>query len=115
MHELGIVFYIIRDAKAAAVENGAGKISKVVLNLGEVSTVVPHLLQDCWKWAVEREEMTKGCALQVVTIPAITQCGACGGKYSTTAHGKTCPDCGSSDTWLVQGNEVEIQEIEVKE
>lgn len=115
MHELGIVFYIIRDAKAAAVENGAGSISKVVLNVGEVSTVVPHLLEDCWKWAVEREEMTRGCTLQINTVPAITRCQGCGRRYPTVAHGKICPHCGSPDTFLVQGNEVELQEIEVKE
>ena len=51
MHELGIVFYIIRDVKEAALANGADKVSKVVMNIGEVSTVVPDYLQDCWKWA----------------------------------------------------------------
>ena len=41
MHELGIVFYIIRDVKQVAQENSVTKVSKVVMNIGEVSTVVP--------------------------------------------------------------------------
>ena len=57
MHELGIVFHIIREVKKVAQENGGGHISKVVMNIGEVSTVVPYYLEDCWKWAVGKEEM----------------------------------------------------------
>ena len=60
MHELGIVFYIIRDVKEVAAANGAEKVSKVVLNIGEVSTVVPDYLTDCWDWAVKKEPLLEG-------------------------------------------------------
>ena len=42
MHELGIVFYIIRDVKEAAEANHVLHVSAVVMNIGEVSTVVPE-------------------------------------------------------------------------
>ena len=51
MHELGIVFHIIRSVEKVAVENGLEKVSAVVLELGEVSGVVPDYLADCWRWA----------------------------------------------------------------
>ena len=114
MHELGIVFHIIKEVKKVAGENGCGHVSKVVMNVGEVSTVVPYYLEDCWKWAVEKEEMLKGCALEVCTVEAVTHCDSCGADYPTVAHGKICPECGSSQTWLLKGNEVEIKEIEAK-
>ena len=44
MHELGIVFYIIRDVKKAAQEHGVEHVSAVVMNIGEVSTIVPEYL-----------------------------------------------------------------------
>ena len=113
MHELGIVFYIIRDVKQAASEHGVSRVSGVVMNIGEVSTIVPEYLTDCWRWAADKEELLKGCALKVNTIPAVTRCLACGGEYGTVAHGRTCPYCGSEDTVLLRGNEVEIKEIEV--
>ena len=47
MHELGIVFYIIRDVKQTAEENGVSRVSAVVMDIGEVSTVVPEYLTDC--------------------------------------------------------------------
>ena len=114
MHELGIVFYIIRDVKQAAQENGVEHVSTVVMNIGEVSTIVPEYLLDCWRWAADKEEMLKGCELKIEPIPAITHCDSCGKNYPTVAHGKTCPHCGSTATWLAQGREVEIKEIVVK-
>ena len=113
MHELGIVFYIIRDVKQAAQENGVTHISTVVMNIGEVSTIVPEYLQDCWRWAADKEDMLRGCELKIEPIPAITHCDGCGQDYPTVAHGKTCPHCGSTSTWLAQGREVEIKEIVV--
>ena len=113
MHELGIVFYIIRDVKEAAEQNGVEHVSTVVMNIGEVSTIVPEYLTDCWRWAADKEEMLKGCELKILTVPAITHCDACGEQYPTVKFGKKCPRCGSDKTWLLQGNEVEIKEIEV--
>ena len=113
MHELGIVFYIIRDVKQAAREHGVSRVSGVVMNIGEVSTIVPEYLTDCWRWAADKEELLRGCTLKINTIPAVTRCLECGGEYGTVAHGRTCPYCRSEDTVLLRGNEVEIKEIEV--
>lgn len=113
MHELGIVFYIIRDVKKAAQENGVEHVNAVVMNIGEVSTIVPEYLQDCWRWAADKEEMLKGCKLKCNIIPGVTYCEDCGKEYGTVEHGKICPHCGSEHTYLLRGNEVEIKEIEV--
>ena len=113
MHELGIVFYIIRDVKQVAEEHHVEHVSAVVMNIGEVSTIVPEYLTDCWRWAADKEELLKGCALKINIIPAVTHCDGCGREYETVRHGKTCPHCQSENTWLLRGNEVEIKEIEV--
>jgi len=113
MHELGIVFYIIRDVKQAAAENGVQKVNAVVMNIGEVSTIVPEYLTDCWRWAADKETLMAGSELRINTIPAVTHCDSCGKEYSTVAYGRTCPHCGSGETWLLRGNEVEIKEIVV--
>ena len=38
VHELGIVFYIIDDAKKAATDNGLTSVRRVTLQLGEAVT-----------------------------------------------------------------------------
>ena len=113
MHELGIVYHIIRDVEDVTRANGVGRVTSVTLLLGEVSGVVPDLLADAWRWAADKKPLTRGAELKIETVPAITHCEACGGDYATVEHGKTCPVCGSGETYLVQGQEVMIKEIEV--
>ena len=113
MHELGIVFYIIRDVKEAALANSVAKVSAVVMNIGEVSTIVPEYLTDCWKWAAGKEPLLAGSQLKINIVPAVTRCQDCGNEYETVRYGKTCPHCNGGNTFLLQGNEVEIKEIEV--
>ena len=52
MHELGIVFHIIRTVEDVARQNDVTRIRRVTLQLGEVSGVVESYLQDCWKGSV---------------------------------------------------------------
>lgn len=113
MHELGIVFHIIRGVEQVGRENRVHRVNAVTLQLGEVSGVVEHYLQDCWRWAADRSELLKGAQLRVETIPARTLCESCGEIYPTVVHGKTCPICGSEQTHLLQGSEMLIKEIEV--
>ena len=112
MHELGIVFHIIRSVEKVAADNKLEKVSAVVLELGEVSGVVPDYLTDCWKWAAAKSELVSGAQLRIETLPAVTHCDNCGKDYPTVAHGRTCPHCQSGDTWLLTGNEANIKEIE---
>ena len=112
MHELGVVFYVIDDVKQIAAENGAEKIKSVTLEIGEVSTVIPAYLTDCWNWAVTKHDIMNGCELKIEQIDAITYCEDCKKEYPTVKYGKICPHCGSEHTFLLKGNEFNIKEIE---
>ena len=124
MHELGIVFHIIRTVEDVAKENHVARIQRVTLQLGEVSGVVESYLQDCWKWAAAKSEILPGAALtellpeaalKIETIPAVTYCEGCGRDYPTVQFGRTCPHCQSPHTHLLQGNEMMIKEVEAVE
>ena len=112
MHELGIVYHIIRDVENVARANGVRRVSSVTLLLGEVSGVVPDLLLDAWRWAADKKPITEGAELIVEPVNAVTHCEACGRDYATVDYGKTCPHCGSGETYLLQGQEVMIKQIE---
>lgn len=113
MHELGVVFHIIKSVKKVAEENCLTDIASVTVEVGEVSGVIPSYLTDCWKWATDKEEsLLKASALVVEDIAAVTYCEDCEKTYPTVEHGKTCPYCGSEHTFLIQGNEFNIKEIE---
>lgn len=115
MHELGVVFHCIDQIKNVAAENNVSKISRVTVELGEVSTVIPHLFEDVWKWAIKKEDILRECELDLQIIHALTYCENCENTYDTVTYGKTCPHCGSERTYLKTGNEVIIKEIEAFE
>ena len=114
MHELGLVFYVIDDAKEAATAHGATRVGSVTLQLGEVSGVVTELFEDAWRWAADRDDMLRGAELVIEQIPAITLCEDCGALFGTVEHGRICPECHSPRTHLTQGNELLIKEIEAE-
>lgn len=113
MHELGVVFHIIDSLEKVAIENELEKIRSVTVEVGEVSTVIPHYLTDCWKWAVQKKPLMIDCEMKIDILKAVTWCDGCQREYETVAHGKICPYCGSENTWLLRGNELNIKEIEV--
>ena len=59
MHELGVVFHCIDQVNKIAAENNVKKINSVTVEIGEVSTVIPALFEDCWSWAVKKETVLK--------------------------------------------------------
>lgn len=113
MHELGVVFQVIRTLESVAEDNHLTKIRSVTLEVGEVSGVVESYLCNCWNWAMKKQkELLRDAGLVVEVIPAVTYCGDCEKTYQTVVYGKICPYCGSEHTWLVRGNEFQIKEIE---
>lgn len=115
MHELGIVKHVIQTLEQVAQAHQLTTISSVTLEIGEVSGVLGDYLTDCWKWAVSKTDLLQGAALRIEALPAVTLCRACGAEYETVRYGKTCPHCGSEETHLLRGTELNIKEIEVPE
>ncbi|MBR2256035.1 MAG: hydrogenase maturation nickel metallochaperone HypA [Blautia sp.] len=114
MHELSVVFYIIEQVEEVAQQNEVDRVTRVILDLGEVSTVIPSYLTDCWKWARNKHPLLTDCELTIEPIEAVTYCEACRKTYPTIRHGRICPWCGSPRTFLKQGNEFLIREMEVE-
>ena len=115
MHELGVVFHVLDDVEVIAKENNVSHVEKVTLEIGQVSGIVHSYLRDVWTWAVEKREVAKGCKLEIEEIHARTHCDSCGKDYDTVPQGRTCPYCGSGETWLITGNEFIIKDITVPE
>jgi len=112
VHELGVVFHCVKEINKIAAENHVRRVNSVTIQLGEVSTVIPAYFEDCWNWAVKKETVLKDAPVHIEIIPAITFCEDCRQEYPTVKHGKICPHCGSAHTYLLQGNEFMIKELE---
>ena len=114
MHEMGIVLHVAKTLEETAKEENLTKIGSVTLQVGEVSGIMTELFCDCWDYFKGRHPVLAESELILETIPAVTFCAGCEKTYETIKYGKICPHCGSGETWLVQGNECVIKEIEAE-
>jgi len=111
---MSIIFNVARTLDEEAEKQNLKNISKVTLQIGEVSGIITDLFVDCWNYFKGRHEVLKDSELILEEIPAVTYCNHCGKNYETVKYGKECPYCHSGETWLVQGNECIIKEIEAE-
>ena len=114
MHELGIVIEVVKQVELLAKQNDVEKVTKLTLEVGEVSGVVKEYFFDAFKWFIKKSEYMKECELEYVPIQGISYCEDCKKTYPTTKFGKECPSCHSNRTYLVSGQEVKIKNIEVQ-
>ena len=114
MHEMGIVIHLAKTLDELAEEHHITRIGSVTLSVGEVSGIVNDLFIDAWEYFKKKHPILSDSELRMEVIPAVTHCDGCGEDYETVAHGKICPHCGSKETWLIQGNECIIKEIEAE-
>lgn len=113
MHELGIIINVAREIDKVAAENDIQTVSRVTLEIGEVTGVITEYFIDCWNYFKKKHPVLRDAELVIETIPAVTYCENCQSTYSTVKYGKICPHCGSGNTWLLRGNEMIIKEIAV--
>lgn len=109
MHELGIMFHIVRKVEGIARENRLTTIDTLVLQIGELASVVPQYIRACYPAAVDGT-MLEDTALEIEMLPANGRCHSCGKVYSVVEH-RTCPHCGESGYELLCGREFNIKEI----
>lgn len=114
MHEMGIVLHLAKTLDELAEEQHITKIGSVTLEIGEVSGIMTDLFTDCWDYFKSRHPVLSDSELRLETIPAVTYCAGCSGTYETLRYGKECPYCHSAETWLVQGDQCIIKEIEAE-
>lgn len=110
MHELGIMINVVSSIEKIAAENGVTKIETLVLQVGELSPVVPHYLEAVYPAAVDGT-LLQETKLEIEVVPGSALCKHCGTAFNLLANKKLCPDCGHSDWQLISGTEFLIKEI----
>lgn len=81
MHELGLLMEIVKTVEKFAVENKVGRIEKLVLQIGEISSVIPEYMKKVYPAAVEGS-MLEDAALEIEILPANGRCLDCGRRIS---------------------------------
>lgn len=59
MHELGIVFEVVKVVEQVAKEQKLPSVDTIVLQVGELCGVIPVYLDECWPAAIDKNRILK--------------------------------------------------------
>lgn len=114
MHELGILKEVIRQVEEVAKANGNPKVQTIVLQVGEVASVIPRFLEDCFP-AARYKTSLEDTSLEIEVLPATGRCRECTNVFFLMEHQGVCPECQVKDFEMLSGREFIVKEIIVED
>lgn len=114
MHELGIAASILDCVQDEAVRRPGSHISKVGIQVGELSGVDADALQFGFECLVKDSDF-EPLSLDIEFIPRVQRCPQCGGEFRMTEYDPQCPTCGEFATQCISGEQLDIVYMEVDE
>ena len=110
MHEIGVMMEVVKTVENFARKNGVTKIQTLVLQIGELSSMIPRYIEACYPGAVEGTilEETK---LEIEVLPGNAICKKCNKVFNLIENNNKCPHCESRDWEILCGKEFMIKEI----
>jgi hydrogenase nickel incorporation protein HypA/HybF len=114
MHELSVVLEAVKTIEAWSKEHEVDRIEGLVLQIGEMSSVVPKYVEDCYPAATEGTILA-GTKLRIEIMRANARCKNCNKVFHVPTHRAICPSCGGKEVELLGGREFNIKEISVVE
>lgn len=112
MHEIGVVRQILRTVEDFAKENNVEKIDEIVLDIGELSLVIPKYVEEIYP-AVVKGSILDGTKLIMNTVPGLAECDDCDEIFNVVEHEGYCPNCGSFEKTVLSGRECSIKELHI--
>lgn len=110
MHELGVVIEVVKTVENFARKNEVTKIDKLVLQIGELSSMIPKYIESCYPAAVDGTIMEE-TKLEIEILPGNGICTTCNHVFNFIQNKGKCPACGNNDIEIISGKEFMIKEI----
>ncbi len=110
MHELGVIAEVVKTVEDIVREQGLTEVEALVLQIGELSSIIPRYVEDCYPAVVDGTLLEK-TRLEIEILPANGRCRCCGKVFHIKSAGGLCPDCHIEDWELLGGREFLIKEI----
>lgn len=101
---------VVKVVERVAAEQHLTQIDALVLQIGELSSILPMYVREVYPAAVDGTLMEQ-TRLEIEILPGNGRCRECGRVFNLLAHDRLCPGCGSGDWELLGGREFIIKEI----
>jgi hydrogenase nickel incorporation protein HypA/HybF len=113
MHELTLAESIVNTVKKAIQDRQQAKVQLVRVKIGQLTEIVPDALQFGFESLILDTPLA-GAKLEIEQVPIVGKCEQCGHEFTVEEFMFICPKCFSSNIQLIQGDELEISNIEVE-
>lgn len=113
MHEYSIVQNLLDLCEQNAVANNASKVFKIVVGIGEMSSVEPTLLKTAFD-TFKFDTIASEAVMEIQRIALKAECLDCGCSFTPTMSNFLCQKCGSLNTKLISGDELLLLSLEIE-
>lgn len=112
MHELSICTALMEQVERIAREHQAGRVERIVLQVGPLSGVEAPLLKRAWP-LVSIGTVAEEAELVIETAAVKVRCTQCDAVSEVVPNRLLCAACGDFRTRLVSGDEMLLANMEL--
>lgn len=112
MHEYSIVQALLTQCEELAKENDAQSVQKIVVKIGQMSGVEPHLLETAFNTFKEKTICERAEFVMNVQ-PLVIECNGCKTITVLDEIYYKCPQCDSLDVRVIDGEEMFLMSLEM--
>lgn len=112
MHEMALCEGLVSALQEQARTQDFSRVHAVFLEIGALATIEPDAMSFNFP-IVARGTLAEGAALHIAHVDGAAWCMACSTKVSIRAHGEGCPNCGSYQLQVLDGQQMTIKQLEV--
>lgn len=113
MHEYSIVQALLTQCEEIAKENDAQSVQKIVVKIGRMSGVEPHLLEVAFNTFKEKT-ICDGADFVMNIQPLTIECNLCKTMTELDEIYYKCPKCDSLDVRVVDGEDMFLMSLEME-
>lgn len=110
MHELSIAENVLEIAQAEAEKHDAGKVGRIVLEVGKVSGVVREALEFSLKALMDNEKWHH-TEVEITEIPGRAKCCNCAHEFDILEIYDPCPECSHLYSEIIRGEELNVKSL----
>ena len=114
MHEAAIAQSLLDVLLSESEKHGAPRITGVLVQVGELSGVVPEALEFALQ-ALAMETRAEGLALHIDKVPLRVRCRECDAECGADPWLLCCRECGTGEIEIVSGRELKVISMDVED
>ena len=110
MHELGICDALLKMVRGIAEEEQLEEITRITVEIGSLSGIVPSYMSDCWEAVTDGTEL-QGTEFVIEELEGTACCMDCGEEFPADVNRLRCPVCGGNRLSPLSGRDLTLKEI----